>query len=587
MTREGFAALNRLEDEAGREPFANPRNAAAGSLKLLDPREVARRPLDAVLYASGSLQGVSFDTHTEMMRTFKQWGFKTPPWLRLCLDMSQVMEALDELELQRHAFEFEMDGAVIKVNQRRLYAKLGSTAHAPRSARAYKYAPERAQTKLLGITVQVGRTGVLTPVAELVPVSLAGSVIARATLHNADMIHEKDIRVNDTVIISKHGDVIPAVDGVVHELRPAGTVPFQMPSVCPVCGGETMRLEGEVATRCINPECPAQRVGHLELFVSRNALDIAAIGGKMAEALVQSGLVIQPLDLFHLDCQKLATFRLIAEDGSERRFGKKAQDVQRALVRARTLPLHRWLFALGIPGIGETAARILAAPFKTFSELKTTHLFHEVTLFYDAVGRRAEDIPNKEQFAGEIVYRATALAHRGLVLRDDPARPIRDRFLLTIKPEMARTMIRFLASIYATHVFERLEALGINPVSEAPQESGTALTGKTFVLTGTLSRPRESIEAFIRAQGGVIQNSVSKKTAYLVVGENPGGTKYAKAQALSIPQLTEAQLLSMISENNHPTELNPEKVTESVTTPTATKTESKQYIQDDFLGDFV
>jgi DNA ligase (NAD+) len=277
MTREGFAELNRAEEEAGREPFANPRNAAAGSIKLLDPREVAHRPLDAVLYGVGAVTGISFDTHTGMLRTLASWGLKTPPWQRLCMTMSQVFEALDELEQRRHTFPFEIDGAVIKVNQRALYAQLGSTAHAPRFARAYKYAPEIAETLLREITIQVGRTGVLTPVAELVPTPLAGSVISRATLHNADMIQTKDIRVGDWVRISKHGDVIPAVDGVVLEKRPPEAQPFSFPTRCPICQSEVTQLEGEVAVRCINPDCPAQRIGRLELFVSRNALDISLL----------------------------------------------------------------------------------------------------------------------------------------------------------------------------------------------------------------------------------------------------------------------------------------------------------------------
>ncbi len=546
MTREGFAALNRREEEAGREPFANPRNAAAGSIKLQDPREVAQRPLDAVFYAAGALQGVAFKTHLEMLRGFAEWGLRTPPWQRLCMGMEQVMCALDELERMRDAFPFEMDGAVIKINQRDLYPLLGSTAHAPRFARAYKYAPECAQTLLKAITIQVGRTGVLTPVAELEPVPLAGSVIARATLHNADYVQEKDIRVGDTVIISKHGDVIPAVDSVVMALRPGNATAFHMPMACPVCGGEVARLEDEVAVRCLNPECPAQRVGHLEHFVSRNALDISAIGERIAELLVQSGWVKQPIDLFDLDCTALADLRVIAEDGSERRFGKKAQDVRDALERARSLPLHRWIFALGIPGIGETAARVVSAPFSTFSEMRTSDLFKEVLAFYEAVSRKVESGEERERLVGEIVCRAEALEARGVLSQDESDRGVRDRYRLTIKPEMAKAMVRFLASSYAEHFFSKLAQLGIDPQSAREEVASQALVGKSFVITGTLSRPRAFFEEQIRKHGGTVQGSVTGKTSFLLVGENPGGSKFDKAQELRTPQLSEAEFLALL-----------------------------------------
>ncbi len=552
MTREGFAELNRTEEEAGREPFANPRNAAAGSIKLLDPREVAKRPLDAVFYAAGALKGISFNSHTEMMRTFAQWGLRTPPWQRLCMDIAQVYGAIDELEARRHLFPFEMDGAVIKVNQRALYGQLGSTAHAPRSARAYKYAPESAQTKLLGITIQVGRTGVLTPVAELEPVPLAGSVIARATLHNEDYIREKDIRIGDTVAISKHGDVIPAVDNVVAALRPAEAVPYALPTACPVCGGEVLRLEGEVATRCINPECPAQRVGHLELFVSRDALDIAAIGGRMAEALVQAGLVVQPLDLYQLNVTQLADFRMLSEDGTERRFGKKAQDMAEALERAKTLPLHRWITALGVPGIGVTAARTLATLYTDFASLRDVSLLREVIDFYEAKERKLDRTADRQLFAGEIITRAEALRAKGLVQSDDESKPIRSRFTLTVKPEMARSMVRFLTSDYAQQLFERMAQLGINPMPEAKKALGTALVGKSFVITGTLTQPREVFEAMIRDHGGTVQSSVSKKTTFLLIGSDPGGSKYTKAQTLGTPMLTEADFLALVGGEKEP-----------------------------------
>ncbi len=559
MTREGFAALNQREVETGNEPFANPRNAAAGSIKLLDPREVAQRPLDAILYAVGALDGVAFSTHLEMIRALAAWGFRTPPWQRLCMDMEQVLQAVDELETQRHSFPFEIDGAVVKVNQLDLYRALGATAHAPRSARAYKYAPETAHTLLRGITVQVGRTGVLTPVAELEPVALAGSVISRATLHNKGQIKEKDIHIGDTVIISKHGDVIPAVDGVVKELRPLDAIPYVMPTPCPVCGSETeditvMKKEGGVereviTTFCSNPDCPAQRVGHLQLFVSRNALDIAAIGGRLAETLIQAEWVTSPLDLYDIPTERLAKIALISEDGTERVFGKKANDVTAALERARTLPLHRWITALGIPGIGESAARILANFTPFFSALKETTLLEEVLAFYRVTKKSASEIIDKATHEGEILTRAEALRAKGLIQRINPDKPVRERFMLFIKPEMAKALLHYIQTPYAERFFAKMETLGINPVPEQPAASEGVLKGKSFVITGTLSKSRSEIEALIRAHGGTLQSAVSKKTDYLVIGADPGGSKYTKAQALGTPMLSEDELLTMLSTN--------------------------------------
>ncbi len=554
MTREGFAELNRQEEEAGNEPFANPRNAAAGSIKLLDPREVAKRPLDAILYAVGALEGVRFGTHLEMIRTLAEWGFRTPPWRQLCMDMPQVLNAVDELEKLRHTFPFEIDGAVVKVNQLSLYAALGSTAHAPRSARAYKYAPETAQTLLRGITVQVGRTGVLTPVAELEPVALAGSVIARATLHNAEVVREKDVRIGDTIIISKHGDVIPAVDGVVMEKRPVEAVPYEMPMVCPACGSEAeyfVDAKGEKgkAICCVNPECSAQRVGHLQLFVSRNALDISALGTRMAEALVQAGVVTTPLDLYDLRAETLEKMLMVGEDGTERVFGKRAQEVVAALEKARELPLNRWIYALGIPNIGEATARHVAKLYPDFASMRDTAILEEIEMFYRVAKKKGSDIADKATHEGEVITRARALESKGLLEYENADKPMASRFILTIKPEVVRSLLRFLTSAYAERLFVRMEALGINPKTEAVAAAGT-LQGKSFVITGTLSKPRTEVEALIRAHGGTVQNSVSKKTDYLITGADPGGSKYTKAQSLGTPMLNEQALLAMLAEQS-------------------------------------
>lgn len=323
MTRDGFAELNARQELLGLEVFANPRNAAAGSLKQKDPEETARRPLDAVVYNAGGVGCDSFTTHTEMMAAFARWGFPSSPWSAKCKTVDEVFAAIDELERRRHSFRFEIDGAVVKVDERSLYSVLGATAHGPRWARAYKYPPERAETIIHEITVQVGRTGILTPVAELVPVFLSGSTISRATLHNADEVALHDFREGDHVWLVKAGDVIPAVESVITSKRSGLERPFAMPVRCPECGGAVVRIEGEVAHRCTNPACKARLVERLEHFVSRNALDVAQVGESVAEALVRSGMVEDILDVFFISVHQWANLNVSDDDGVYRSLVSK------------------------------------------------------------------------------------------------------------------------------------------------------------------------------------------------------------------------------------------------------------------------
>ena len=417
MTRDGFVKLNEREEEAGREPFANPRNAAAGSLKQLNPKEAANRPLDIVIYNAGGAGCDGFVTHAEMIAAFRRWGFPVTPWAKTCATMEEVYAAIDELETLRHTFRFEIDGAVVKLNERRLYDTLGATAHGPRWARAYKYAPERAETVVEGITVQVGRTGVLTPVAELRPVELAGSTIARATLHNADQVARQDIRIGDHVWLVKAGDVIPAVESSIPEKRTGGEKVFAMPTACPVCGGAVERLEGEVALRCVNPACPAQLLRRVEHFASRNALDIRALGETAINALVEQKWIADPLDLFTLTQERLAALEIAG-----RRFGKNAESVMKALAAARTLPLERWLFATGIPGIGETVAADIAAEHGRLADLVDSPVLENV-IANDALKGKA-------------------------------------RKILPIKVEAAKAVLGFFASAYGRRYLARLAELG-------------------------------------------------------------------------------------------------------------------------------
>ena len=515
MTRDGFVKLNEALDEAGRETFMNPRNACAGSLKLLDPKTVATRPLDIVIYNAGGVGCDGFASHTEMIEAFRRWGFPVSPWSRTAATIEDAIARIDELGAMRHSFRFEIDGAVLKVDERALYTDLGATAHSPRWARAYKYAPERAETVVRGITVQVGRSGVLTPVAELEPVELAGSVISRATLHNADQIAEQDVRVGDHVWLVKAGDVIPAIDGVIKEKRSAEVVPYVFPEKCPVCGGEVVRLAGEVAIRCVNPGCPAQLQRRLEHFAARSALDIKALGGRLADILVAKGVVKDPLDLFSLDYAALADLD-IGDDGAPRKFGKNAQNMKEAVEAARSLPLDRWLFAIGIPNVGSTVAKDIASEHEKFSDLN-----------------------------GSAALKA--------VLENDLKKG-RDRKILPIKVEAAKAVLAFFESPYGAAFAERMRELGIDPRRAERETVKTEgpLVGAGCVLTGTLSRPRTEYAKMIELAGGIVQGAVTSKTRYLVAGANVGATKTEKAKALGTEVIDEARLLELLGGGEAP-----------------------------------
>lgn len=509
MTRDGFVKLNAALDEAGRETFMNPRNACAGSLKLLDPKTVSARPLDMVVYNAGGVGCDGFKTHAEMIAAFRRWGFPVAPFSRIVPAIEEAIEAIDELGSRRHDFRFEIDGAVIKVNERTLYGSLGSTAHSPRWARAYKYAPERAETVLKGITVQVGRTGVLTPVAELESVELAGSVISRATLHNAEQIAAQDIRIGDHVWVVKAGDVIPAIDGVIREKRSAGSSPYVFPSRCPVCGGDVAKTEGEVAVRCVNPACPAQLQRRLEHFASRNALDIKALGGRLSDILVEKKIVTDPLDLFVLDYAALQELD-IGEDGAPRKFGKNALNMKKAVEDAKRLPLARWLFAFGIPNVGVTVARDIAAEHGRMSDLANSAVLKNVI--------------------------------------ENDSRKGRERKILQIKVEAAKAVLAFFAGEYGRGTLAKLAALGIDPGRAEKETVKTEgpLAGAGCVLTGSLSRPRAEWAKLIELAGGIVQSAVTSKTRYLIAGENVGAAKTGKAKALGTEVIDERRLKELL-----------------------------------------
>ena len=566
MTKAGFAALNREKQEAGAAPFANPRNAAAGSLKLLDARKVAARPLDAVLYGVGVVEGVEIPTHAALLTRLRAYGFRTAPRTWRCADIAAVIEALDELDAERRDYPFETDGGVVKVNERSLYRRLGATAKSPRWAIAYKFEPERAETTVKSITVQVGRTGVLTPVAELEPVPVAGSTVARATLHNEEDIRRKDIRTGDRVLIEKAGEVIPAVVRVLTERRSGSEVPFAMPERCPACGGPVTRREGEVAHRCENLQCPAQNVRRLEHFAARTVMDIEEVGGIVARRLVESGLVGEPLDLFTLTPEQLAPLNL--GTGEEPRvFGARhTRRLLEAVARAREAPLDRWVHALGIPQVGKSTAVAIAAVHRDLDEVSRSGVLRDIVALADKqeAARRVNPASTRNRPAGEaekaqrqarlealnadIAAVGRRLAALGLARPKAGKNGNVTAYVTTgaIGPEAARQCLDFFASAAGQAFVHRLAELGIRP-RRAATEGGGSLAGKTFVLTGTLeSMTRTEAAEAIRARGGRVTSNVSQQTDYVVAGA-AAGSKLRKARDLDVAVLDEARFRALLS----------------------------------------
>ncbi len=562
MTKDGFLRLTRRQEAEGGAPFMNPRNAAAGSLKLYDPREVALRPLDAVLYAAGALNGIAFATHTALLEQLAAWGFRVPEHQHGA-GIEAVLKLISALEKRRHDFPFEMDGAVVKADDRALYDALGATAKSPRWARAFKYAPERAETTIRAITVQVGRTGVLTPVAELEPVHLAGSVIARATLHNADEIARKDLRVGDHVWIVKAGDVIPAVESVITEKRAGQEVPFAMPATCPVCGGPVTRQPDEVASRCTSIACPAQLAARIDHFSARNALDIEGLGDVVADALVNAKMVRSPLDLFAFveSPTALAALNLGTAEDVRRLGDTNAARIADALRQSRSKPLDRWLLAMGIPDVGETAAQVLASKHTNLSALATSPILSDIVAAHAAV--EAAKQANRENRAADFLASlakaedcVTRLAESGVArFSEPPARKTGRRttlaslkFTCGIEHVVARSVLAFFDSAYGKSFLAKLAELGIDPQAAAtPATAATGpLAGDVVVITGTLSLPRHEMATRIEQAGGKVVDAVTKAVTLLVVGADAGSNKVRQADKFGTRQISEAELLARL-----------------------------------------
>jgi DNA ligase (NAD+) len=581
ISQKDFAAINAKLAAAGEDPFPNARNATAGTLKQLDSRLVAGRPLSAVFYAVGALDGISFRTHEEVLKSLKKFGLHTQEYWWVCHGVDEVRQRYlndvvahyDEARDLRSKLPYEIDGIVLKVNNLADWVRLPPKARAPGYAIVHKPIPwiMPEETVLQAITVQVGRTGVLTPVAELEPVFVQGSTISRATLHNEEEIHRKDIRIGDTVVIRKAGMVIPEVVEVVKSKRPAGAKPFDLVASvggkCPACGSAIVKEKisnggkEEVAWRCENVAgCPAQKSRRVEFFAQRRALDIESVGGIVAEKLIERGLVNEPLDLFDLTVEKLGALNLgTAED--ERVYGEKnATKALEALERARTLPLNRWIYALAIPNVGEETAWQLALTHQTIEELATSPLLRDIRTLGELEAERATNSPQSrknppktpeekahrekrnDELKAQIAELETRLASSGAKAK-----------MPEVGAVAAGSVLDFFASDYGRKILKRLKQLKLNPVNEAPAvvaaaaQSGGPLAGKSVVLTGTLSgMSRDDAFAKIRAAGGSVSTSISSKTDYLVVGEK-AGSKFDKAQKLGVKTLTEAEFLSLVN----------------------------------------
>jgi DNA ligase (NAD+) len=557
MDRKGFEKLNDERKKQGLPLLANPRNAAAGSLKQLDPAIVAKRPLGIVLYGTGATEGVDVDRHSEIFPLLKKLGLPVTERWWLAQSVKEILDAIHELDGIRHNFAYQTDGAVVKVNSFAQRERLGFTAKSPRWAIAYKYAAERVETRLNDIIIQVGRTGILTPVAVLEPVLVSGSTVGRATLHNEDEIKRKDIRIGDTVVIEKAGEVIPAVVEVVKSKRPRDAKPFDfarhLHGKCPVCGGPIRRDPEFVAWRCENLHCPAQTTRRVEFFAARGALDIESVGGIVADKLVERGLVREPLDLFELKIEQLGKLNL-GTDEAPRVFGEKnATKAINAIERARTLPLSRWLFALAIPDVGKTTAMDLARFHDTLNDVAKSALLRDVA-DYERKKKQAKKLRRKDPEAYHVLRNDLAkigdrLIKAGFAKSSKAKHPKENGIITEVGPVVAKSVLDFFASATGRKILQRLEELNIHPKSEKVSKKKSAelpLAGKTFVLTGTLpTMTRDEATEKIEALGGHVTGGVSKKTDYVLVGADPGN-KFDKAKELGILIIDEVEFRKMI-----------------------------------------
>ena len=488
LLHDEFRRINREREAAGEPTFANPRNAAAGSVRQLDSSVTARRKLDIFVYGVGFMQGAAFATHYQTLQALRSWGFKTNPNTRLCKSIEEIREFIAEWADKREALGYDIDGVVVKVNSLEFQNRLGFVARSPRWAAAYKYPATQETTVIRDIIVQVGRTGALTPVAVMDPVEVGGVTVSRATLHNQDEIERKDVRIGDTVVIQRAGDVIPEVVQVIKERRTGAEVPFRMPGKCPACGGEVERPEGEAVARCVNLACPAQVKERIIHFTSRNALNIEGVGPGQVEQFTEKGLIRDPADLYYLKLEDLLLLERMGE--------KLASNIVAAIEKSKQTTLARLIYGLGIRHVGEHVAQVLADHFGSIERLQ---------------GASEEEL--------------SAVPEVGAVI--------------------ASSIAAFFSEPENRAVLGKLRSAGVIP-SAAEKPAGAVLAGKTFVFTGALqSFSREEAEEKVRLLGGRAASSVSGSTDFVVAGES-AGSKLQKARELGITVLTEQEFIDMI-----------------------------------------
>ena len=489
---DAFKELNRQRVAGGDNPFANPRNAAAGSLRQLDSRITAKRPLDIFCYAMGFTDpGLSgFPTHWDFLQGLAGWGFPVNPHIKKVENIHDCIVYYREMTAMREALPYEIDGTVIKVDSTDIRDRLGAVSRSPRWAIACKFAATQATTTIEDIVIQVGRTGVLTPVAEMKPVRIAGVMVSRATLHNQDEIDRKNIHIGDTVIVQRAGDVIPEIVKTVEPSGKDNESPFMIPDTCPVCGSKVIRLKGEAAHRCINIDCPAQIRENITHFVSRGGMDIDGLGEKLISQMYEHGIISDPSDLYYLTKDDLANL--------ERMGDVSAGNLLSSLEKSKSPPLDKFIFALGIRHTGEHVSKVLARRFGTLDNI---------------VNANEEDLLSIKEIGPEIAGSITTFFR---------------------EPSNLRTM-------------ERLKKAGVKPVEGHTVSGG--LSGKTFVLTGTLEKSsRNRAKEIIESLGGNVSSSVTKNTDYVVVGTSPG-SKLDKAKRLDIPVLDEEEFLEITGQD--------------------------------------
>lgn len=490
MNLEDFRKLNALRMEQGLSLFANPRNASAGSLRQLDSKITAKRPLKMFVYGIGRTEGLNSDSHSGTIDILRRLGFPTNPHLRAGITVDEVIRFYQEADSMRNDLSYEIDGIVIKVDRYELHERLGTTSRSPRWAIAIKFKATREQTRVRDISVQVGRTGALTPVAFLEPVSVGGVTVSRATLHNEDEVRKKDVRVGDTVLVHRAGDVIPEIVKVIESERNGTERVFQMPRQCPVCGESVVRLQGEAATRCVNNACPAQLKGNIEHFASKAAFDIDGLGEKLIDQLVEKRVIATVADLFTLNVETLS--------GLERMGDKSARNLVDAMENSKEVRFPKFIYSLGIRNVGEYVARILAEHFETIDRL---------------IAASQEEL----------------------------------QVIEGIGPVVAQSIAEYFQREKNLKVIEALKQSGVRIVSEKPAAREGRLGNKTFVLTGTLpTLSRREATDRITAAGGKVAGSVSIKTDYVVFGESPG-SKLEQARTLGVEIIDEAKLLELLN----------------------------------------